>query len=190
MTGKIAPDNARRLTQVHYVHGVVLYPEGYTLPAGDKTPVKVVLDLRRPVLLSRQPELAEQLRDMGFREAVGYDHRDHTRIIGAVPPGNVEELVKGPGPSRQTWPVLIVEVRREDIATPFTPPVSPPKEQSQLLKISRELRLRLGQEADRREQVEVILAWTPRDEDQNISTCSARRCPDSRWRIAWARSSW
>src|SRR5262249_15201515 len=101
MTGKAASDNARRLTQIHHVRGVVLSPADDNVPPQD-TPVKVVLDLRWQLSPRRQRQVAEQvvakLRDLGFREAVGYEHRDHTRVVGTVPAGKVEELVKGPEP--------------------------------------------------------------------------------------------
>src|SRR5262249_13724472 len=129
MTGKVAADTARRLTQIHHVLGVVLYPDNWNLPPQD-TPVKVALDLRWAVSPRRPPQAAERfvaaVRDVGFSEAVGYDHRDHTRVVGTVPAGKVEELVKGPQP----WPVHVVEVKSEDAGAPYVPPAAPPKEQA------------------------------------------------------------
>ncbi len=191
MTGTIAPANARRLLSVHRVRRVLLYPEDFKTPADPNTPVKVSLEMPTGLLPPQQQVLANQVRPFldreGFREAVGYDHRGQTRIVGTIPAGRLENLLtdlrerplKEPLPEilrSLPWPIRLVVVMAEpegvEPEKTFLPPPPPPPDKRYLLKISPDLRalpqLRGGGEkaASGPIRVEVIVAAAPTEEGQ------------------------
>jgi hypothetical protein len=120
LSGTIPADKARTLLVERFVHAIRLVPAGATLPAAD-APVRVQLELPAGPLtepagrylydtaavrqtefdgganLQRQQVLAAQVRavlaKVGFREAVGYDNRSHTRLLGTIPAGRLDLLL-------------------------------------------------------------------------------------------------
>ncbi|HLN27176.1 MAG TPA: S8 family serine peptidase [Gemmataceae bacterium] len=185
MTGTIASANARKILKDHRVQTILLLPSGYQLPAEAGSRVKVELVLERLFTTERQRLLKDQvvglLEPLGFKEAVGYDHRDYTHLIGTVPADQVGRLLTDlrwqssgwlvpsvavaelPLPIRNAWPVEIIEVIPEPagvVATKELPAApSVPREQQYLQKIGPDLRALVGQ--DRVVRMEVILAVPP-----------------------------
>jgi hypothetical protein len=188
MTGTIASGNALKILIDPHVQPILLMPRGYELPAEADQSVKVQLGLRAGLPLDRQGLLADQvrslLRELGFQEAVGYDHRGHTRFVGTVPAGNLDMLLEDlrrqgsgwlvprdpvgqlPTPLRNVWPLQVAEVIPEPAGVAAAKDVPPPPEvagkRDPRLKIARDLRALAAQEQPVR--LEVILAATPADD--------------------------
>jgi hypothetical protein len=134
MTGTIPAANARNLLAERHVRALRLAPAGAKLP---EAPVRVQLELAGGPIesgrylhsaatvrqtefeggpeLQRQRLLAEQVRTalakIGFSEAVGYDNRAHTRLLGTFPPAKLD--------------VLLDDLRRQPAAwqIPSDPPI-------------------------------------------------------------------
>jgi hypothetical protein len=190
MTGTIASGAALRILVDPHVQSILLLPPGYELPADVDQTVKVQLGLKAGLPLDRQRLLADEvrglLREAGFHEAVGYDNRGHTRLVGTVPAGNLELLLEDlrwqgsgwlaprvpvaelPSPVRGTWPLRVVEVMPEPAGVEPARDVPPPPESTgtfdPLLKISRDLRALAAQEQPVR--MEIILAAAPTELDR------------------------
>lgn len=177
MEGSVASAAARKLLLERHVRAALLVPQGVKLPEGEQ-PVRVDLGLKDGLPVERQRVLADQVRDvlkaLGFREAVGYDNRGHTRLLGSVPAKQVEPLLndlrthpeveKRPAPFLTTSPIVLIEAR-PDLPLPKERPPAPvaPKGQE---KITPELRALLaGADAANARRLEVILRDTPRDRD-------------------------
>src|SRR5439155_7222946 len=188
MSGTIAPANVRKLIIEPHVKSVLLLPAGYKLPA-DTELVKVQLELATGLPADRQHALAQQtlekLREFGFREAIGYDHRGHTRLVGRIPAGELETLLKDlrlqpsgwlvpvtpiaelPLPLRNVSPILITEVIPEPQGVPPVKEPSasrePPPEQAHLRKLAQDLQALLSTEGGGAQTIrmEVILSNTP-----------------------------
>jgi hypothetical protein len=117
LSGTISAENARKLLFERHVRALRLVPAGAKLPEG---PVRVQLELTGSAMtdsgrhlyntaavrateleggpdLQRQRLLAEQvlaaLTKVGFSEAVGYDDRAHTRLLGNFPAGKLDILL-------------------------------------------------------------------------------------------------
>jgi hypothetical protein len=205
MTGTIPAANARKLLTDPHVRAILLVPTGAKLPE-PKQPVRVQIELTSFVkpeharvlsgaertatpdqladavaALARQRVLEDQVRtvlaELGFREAVGYDNRDHTRLVGMVPAGRLDTLLDdlrkqpaaeklGP-PFRSAWPLRVVEVMAQ-VPFPMERPVPllPPKGEE---KIAPDLRAVLADEAQAAKPVrmEVILAYLPGVDDRD-----------------------
>ena len=133
------------------IQSVLLVPEDFKLPEEPEKPVKVQMQLAANVPPGRQRLLAEQTRaklaQLGFREAVAYDNRAHTRLAGTIPAGELETLLKDlrwepsgwltpavapsdlPVPLRLVSPVVVIEVVSEPEGTPpGKEPPPPPAE--------------------------------------------------------------
>src|SRR5207249_523571 len=119
MSGTIPSANAGRILRDPHVKTILLAPAGFALPADKNASIKVQLELMRGMPLVRQRLLAEQtvkvLQGAGFDEAVGYDNRGHSRIVGRLPAGKVESLIgdlRGeadlPAPLKNGWPIEVV----------------------------------------------------------------------------------
>jgi hypothetical protein len=97
MRGFIKSADAPRLLGQRFIKTVVLTPKGQKLPE-DAKEVRVELELPAGLSPEAQYRLSRQtaraLADLGFREAVGYDTRDHSRLVGALPAGSVEALAR------------------------------------------------------------------------------------------------
>jgi hypothetical protein len=179
MNGVIAAKDARRLLGERHVKTILLYPEGTTLPKDPKTLVRVQLQLVPGLPKDREQALSDRvlsaLKELGFQEAVGYDHRGFTRLEGLFPSGKLDGLLDNPvkplSPDRESPfatrpPIQIVEVESGlplSIPRPATPVV--PKGQE---KITPELRSLLGKqdEAGKPIRMEVILSAVPDFDDR------------------------
>jgi hypothetical protein len=166
MTGSISAGPARKLLSEPHVRSLLWVPAGYALPRDAKSPVKVQLDLASGLPADRQRLLEDQVRTrlapLGFREAIGYDNRGHTRLLGWIPRGELATLLGDlrwqssgaltpaapvanlPSPIKNVSPVLVTEVLPEPAekapATEPAPVATPAVGDEQLLKVSRELR--------------------------------------------------
>ena len=174
MTGRIASDKVRLLLGEPHVRVLQLLPKGIKPPAEAETLVRVDLQLAAGFTPDRQRLLPRQVReaiaDLKFREAVGYDTRGDTRLLGAIPVGQLDALLsdvrKRPAapklaPLQSVWPIRVVEVR-PDLPTPSGRPATPPIAKGQE-KIAPELRELLADAAKAAApaRLEVILARTP-----------------------------
>jgi hypothetical protein len=194
LTGTVPAANVAKLLDQPSVRSLLLKPAGYKPPDAD-TQVKVRLELARGFPLERQRLLASQaltiLEELGFREAVGYDNRGHTRLVGTIPAGQLSVLLKDlrglpsgwfaprvpavdlPAPLKTVSPVLITEVvpEPEGVAPPreLPAPKRPGKGEEHLLKVSPELRALMAQEGEAAKpaRMEVILAFTPGADDRD-----------------------
>jgi hypothetical protein len=215
MTGTIPAAGARKLLLEPHVQSILLLPKGAKLPAG-AGPVRVDLELPsllRPeqvrrltgeagctseemdldlAALRRQALLAEQVRtvlkDLGFREAAGYDDRWHTRLLGMVPANKLDALLTDlrqqpsgttlPAPFAGVWPLRAIEAQT---LLPFPAqqpvPLLPPRGQE---KIAPELRALLADEAAAAKPVrmEIILAVTPAGEGAGWRNALETAAPD------------
>ena len=150
--------------------------------------MKVQIDLASGIPLDRQRLFEEQslakLKDLGFKEKVGYDNRGHTRLLGTVPVEELETLLADlraqpegwlapvtptgelPQPLRGISPLRVIEVlpEPEGVAAAKEPPAeTPPAAEGRefLLKITpdlRDLAMQEGQAEPRR--LDVILDRT------------------------------
>jgi hypothetical protein len=192
MTGSIDAANARKLLYEPHVKALLLLPAGYALPQDAKATVKLQLDLASGLPADRQRSLEDQVRvrlaPLGFREAIGYDHRGHTRLVGWIPRGELDTLLGDlrwqssgalapaapvatlPSPIKNVSPVLVTEVIPESAdkapGSEAPPPVTPPEDDLQSLKVSREIReLASGKSQTTPLRMEVILTTMPRPGD-------------------------
>jgi hypothetical protein len=178
MTGRIAADKARLLLGERHVRVLELLPKGVKPPAEADKLVRVDLELASGFAPDRQRLLPRQVReaiaDLKFREAVGYDTRGDTRLLGAIPAGQIDALLsdvrKRPGapklaPLQSAWPIRVVEVR-PDLPTPSGRPEPPaiPKGEEKIAPELREL-VADAAKAATPTRLEVILARTPPDGD-------------------------
>ena len=168
LTGYIKAANKLRILDPLVVQSVLLMPfapEEYKLPDEGDAPVTVRLDLGGNLNPDRQRELANQtrvlLRELGFKEPVGYDQRGYalkpyTRIVGTIPRGKLDLLNRDlrnhpagwlgpviprgeiPSPLRDISPVQVIEVLPDGVAIKELPVVLP-RGPEELEKISDEL---------------------------------------------------
>lgn len=191
MTGTISSLNAPKLLEGPHVRSLLLMPPDFKAPEEADQPVKVQLTLASGLPLDRQlalfDQVGEKLRLLGFREAVAYDHRKFTRVVGTIPAGELDTLLKDlrwepsgwlapvqppgtlPSPLRRASPLLIAEVVPEPEGTPPIKEVKipdPPKPQEFL---SPDLRALLAQagEAAKPRRLEVLLSRTPDIDDKD-----------------------
>jgi hypothetical protein len=189
LEGTIPSTQARRMLDDAHVAAVLLIPPKYVLPANAGDPVKVRLDLARGFTLDTQRKLFNQsldlLEDLGFHEAIAYDHKDFTRIIGTVPAGQLETLLKDlrtqpagwltpsipqkdlPSPIKNVAPILVIEVIPEPAGVkPIVALPRPVASEKDMEKVSRDLRdmIAKGDQA-RPLRMEVILAQSPAASD-------------------------
>jgi hypothetical protein len=137
-----------------------------------------------------QRQLADQVRERleqkGFREAIGYDHRGYTRLMGTIPATELSSLPEdlrwqesgwltpsapaeqAPSPLKNSWPLLVIEVipEPEELALARESSAAESVEGEQLQsKIER--RLSAAASGDGRVRIEVILGPTPDSEDES-----------------------
>lgn len=107
--GTIPSANARKILSNPSVLTILLKPAGKELPAKDQ-PVRVNLGLASDLSPGRQQALAAELstvlRKLGFRAAVGFDHRHFTRVVGSIPAGQLEALLRDVRRSPASWSLL------------------------------------------------------------------------------------
>lgn len=190
MKGTVPAAGARKLVAPRQVRTVLLIPKGTTLPA-EAEPVRVQIELTSSLPPDRQRILAAQVREvlatMGFREAVGYDNRGQTRLVGMIPvkalEGLVEDLRKQPAaaempaPLRAASPVRLVEVMALEPTKDRPEAPAIPKGQERLTPELRELLVK-EDEAAKVVRMEVILSSTPAADDRSIERVLDRAAPD------------
>jgi hypothetical protein len=98
VTGTIGSADAPKLLANEDVKTVLLSPAGVKSFDDPKKVLQLRIELTPNLIASDQKLLhgqaAEQLGKLGFIQAVGYDHRGYTRLRGAMPAGNVSDLLK------------------------------------------------------------------------------------------------
>lgn len=96
--GSIPSAGAAKLLDQPSIRTVVLVPAGGALLADPKATAQVRVKIAGGYPLTEQRKLHEQvvarLGKLGFREAVGYDHRKFETVRGALPAGQVLGLLK------------------------------------------------------------------------------------------------
>lgn len=126
LRGSIVPKNALKLLDAQVVQSLLLVPDGFDLPMDADAPVLVRLELSGKMEPDRQREFANQtrviLRELGFKEAVGYDHRGYTRrpqsrIVGAIPKGKLDLLLRDLRNHPAGW--LGPVIPRDELPVPF-----------------------------------------------------------------------
>jgi len=148
LQGTLPSENLLKLFDNPHIASTLVVPDGLDLPADAGTPVRVRLELPGGLPLPRQRELVEQTRavlyDLGFREALGYDHRGYTRepftrLVGMIPAGQLLTLTRDlrtypfgwfaprvgleqtPTPLQLRHPILVAEVLPPtDLIRPYT----------------------------------------------------------------------
>lgn len=186
LTGTVAATNARNLLRDRRVQALVLAPVGYKRPEDPETPVKVQLELLPGLSLRQQHALVGQVRPwlvaLGFRDAIGYDDRAYTRLVGTVPSGKLDLLLQDlrwqttgwfapelpvaqlPLPLRERWPLVVTEIIPEPADVPPAKDVpTPPPVEEHLQKLTPEVRALVTDEAEnaRPVRLEVLLAGNP-----------------------------
>ena len=105
--GTIPSANARKVPANPSVRTILLKPAGLKLPDGR---VRVDLTLAANLTPAAQRSLAAEvlavLRGFGFREAVGYDHRRFTRLLGGLPADQVPTLLNDVRLTPVAWKLL------------------------------------------------------------------------------------
>jgi hypothetical protein len=109
MKGTLPSATARKVLLHRSVLTILLTPAGGKLPAQDQ-PVRVALELASALSPSRQRSLINDLstilRSLGFREAVGYDPHQFTRLVGTLPAGRLETLLSDVRRAPESWFLL------------------------------------------------------------------------------------
>lgn len=148
MIGSIAGGNAVRLLDDPRIQTVLLMPTGYAVPEDPAKPVTVRLSLATGFARTEQRIFHEQtvqkLQGFGFRENIGYDHANFSRVMGTVPAGKLLALLKDlrwqpsgwflpvvpyeqlPVPFRNVLPVRLIEVLPDAPEQPAPMPAPAP----------------------------------------------------------------
>jgi hypothetical protein len=166
MTGSLPSDRVAALLREPHVRSVLLMPAGYKLPENAEQQVLVQIKLVDGLSSTQQRNLHLQALDklvrLGLVEKVGYDHKNFTRILGTIPAGQVDLLVRDlryqpagwltpqtpiddlPDPIRIVDPIRVAEVLPDPDGVPpsadVPPPSAPPVGQEFLAKIAPDLR--------------------------------------------------
>jgi hypothetical protein len=196
LTGTIEPANASKLLRNDNIMAILLMPPKYVLPVQKTDMVKIQLQLVSNLGRERQRVLSDQvvtgLEDLGFQEAIAYDHRGFTRLVGAIPAKQVELLLKDLRTLPEGWllpekkpaalldekgellsplknvsPIQVIEVTPEPQGVaPIKPLPERQPAEKELEKVSPDLRALIGKDKKARLRVEVILAMTPAASDR------------------------
>jgi hypothetical protein len=179
LKGTIPSANARKLLAERHVQIVKLMPEGAKAPEKDAL-VRVQLELPTnlgPVQQQLSAQVRRVLNEIGFKEAAVYDHRNYTRLVGAIPYGQIDVILndlrkhpKGadePAPFAAMQPIRVVEVMPD--VPPPAPRTPPPPLPPELTNVGPELRpLLLDKEkAAQPLRFEVVLALAPKADDRS-----------------------
>jgi hypothetical protein len=203
LEGTIASAKVGKLFGNPHVKAVLLLPPRYKLPAKRTDLVKVRLTLASGFRPDRQRDLNYQVRvrltKLGFQEGIAYDHHNFTQVVGTLPAGQVETLLRDlrdqpggwlgpevprkelPRPLRNVSPIKITEVIPEPATV--TPVVAQPSHRDaqaeNLEKLSRDLRDLLAKPENRtkRYRLEVILTQVPKDTDGGWRRLLSREAP-------------
>ncbi|MFO0880531.1 MAG: hypothetical protein U0840_24560 [Gemmataceae bacterium] len=177
--GSLPAGKVDALLALRPVRSVLLFPKGTKLPEKGAR-LRVQFALSSGYLPQTQRALFRQTvtvlaKDLGFIEAVGYDHRGYTKLLGSVPAENalrlLDDVRKLPSAVDVGAPLSNVTPLRLTIARPDWPapsgrtPAPPVPEKEK--KFTPELRTLLaGPDADKSTRFEVILGWTPDEFDR------------------------
>jgi hypothetical protein len=179
LVGTVPGKRALELLGERHLKALLLVPQGAMLPEDKKALVRVHLGLAAGLPPQRQRLLHEQAREVlasiGFRQAVGYDHRGHTRLVGMIPVGQLDTLLtdlrslpageRQPAPFQSAWPLRLAEVLPALPSPGQRPPPPPvPPGQEKLTADLREVVADAAKAAEPR-RMEVVLADQPSDED-------------------------
>jgi hypothetical protein len=180
MSGTVPNKGLPGLFRQRHIRTVLLYPRGSKLPEKG-TRVRVDLRLASGYSPAIQKRLAAQTaavlrKGAGFIEAVGYDRRGGTRLVGSVPVENLgrilEDVRKLPGGGDQPAPFRAVSPVRAVFVQPSWPvpagmPAAPKVPAGQD-KFSPDLRALLADagKAGAPTRLEVILGYTPSARDR------------------------
>lgn len=188
LRGTVPSANARRLLGERHVRALRLIPAGAALPDAAKE-VRVDLELSGGLAAASQVRLSDQARtvlaSLKFREAVGYDDRGGTRLLGLLPAGQVETVLAGlrqqPAAKGLAAPLSSVTAVRVIEARPDLPPPAPrpapPAVARGLEKVTTDLREALAADRGGPLRLEVILAAPPTDGDANWQRPLLRAAP-------------
>src|SRR5262249_1839933 len=134
------------------VRTVLLFPENFTLPEAE-TPVLVDLRLTTQFGQPRQQfifnKTLDLLKPLKFQEAVGYDTRNHQRIVGWLPVGGPDALFQDSFQVEKAAPILRIEVFAD--TEPAKEPAAAdavPADKPHVAKISPDLRRAIAGQAD------------------------------------------
>jgi hypothetical protein len=184
--GTIPASGVPALRDEPYLRTAILIPTGFELPTEGDATLLMRLELSPALGATRQPELADRVRDVlrpiGFQEMIGYDHRAHRRLLGRLPAGRLNDLLADnmdvtlPAtalrPAAATVPAVKLATVLSEPAG-FTPPPAPepaPAGSFAEQKIGPDLRTRLADiaEGDRTKpiRVEVVLRNRPTGDSQ------------------------
>jgi hypothetical protein len=145
--GTIPSANVFAVLNDPHVRTILFAPAGFAYPDSTEKPVPIRVGIPTGFLPRDQQvlhnQIVAQLQRLGFREAVGYDHRGYTIVRGDVPYGNLFRLLKDlrrepagwfmadtppdqlPAPIRDVLPVRWVEVLADADLTPAAPLLLP-----------------------------------------------------------------
>lgn len=175
LRGTVPAANARALLLDRHVRTILLLPAGVKLPEDANQLVRVDIELSRGLSPDRQrllhSQTVEALGTLKFAEAVGYDNREDSRIVGTLPAGQVDAAlndlrvnpaVRGlPAPFAVVQAIRVVEVR-PDLPPPSARPAEPavPQGQEKLSSDLRDVLADAGQ-ASKPMRLEILLANEP-----------------------------
>jgi hypothetical protein len=175
LRGTVPSGRLTALLTERHVRAVRALPKGQALPKDKAARVRVDLTLAEGLPPERQRLFAQQTRQvltaLQFSDAVGYDHRGFTRLLGSMPAGQVDALLndlrqtpagrKQPAPFQNAWPVRLALVYPQ-LPLPAGRP-APPVVPSGQEKLSADLRELLADaaRAGAARRLEVILAVAP-----------------------------
>jgi hypothetical protein len=193
LMGTTPAATTHRLHDDSHVLTGLLVPAGYDLPADADKAVLVRMKLTSRFGFKRQSELfaktVKALTGLKFQEAVGYEHLDGQRLMGWLPVGQLDPILKqtlqvqmdvpgkgvlpteaSPPVAMKLNPIELIEVIREpgDGAPAGESGAASAAGRADIEKLSADLRKLIGEggaEADKLHQVEVILRHAPEAED-------------------------
>jgi hypothetical protein len=191
LTGTLPSNKVRDLLRWPNVRTVLLTPQGYRPPENPEQRVLVQIELASGLSPNRQRDLYFQALDhlnrLGFVEKVGFDNQGHTRVLGTIPAGELDLLLKNlraqpagwfapetppdllPEPIRDVNPLRVIEVLPEPAGVPpsadVPPPPPPPAGQEFLEKIAPDLREPAAGAGGNLVRMEVVFTREPRPDD-------------------------
>lgn len=191
MSGTIPARRVPDLLNERHIRSILLMPHGAKLPEDKAKRVRVEVELYDSLTPEEQYRLNRQtfevLAGLSFFEAVGYDHRGYTRLVGSMPLERVDTLLtdlrqqpagkKLPSPFRNVWAVRATRMNPD--VPPPAPRLSPPRVTKGQEKLSPDLRdlLNDAAAAEKPTRLEVILAETPNAEDKSCLRMLRRAVP-------------
>jgi hypothetical protein len=178
--GTVPSKQAGDLIVERHVRAILLLPQGAMLPEDKAELVRLDLQLPGGMGLQTQRTLHDQVHEVlasiGFRAAIGYDHRNFTRVLGSIAASKIEGLLddlrKLPAGARQgppfasTWPLRVIEALPGAPLPGARPGL--PKIPAEQAKLTADLREVLADAAAAKEprRLEVVLAAPPAEDDR------------------------